>query len=143
MLSFGLLLACGGSDDAAAGPPASGGESGSQEVAAPVLDVENTTGITLDEPIIDGGEFGGKITIHVKNDSGELCAGLSVNLKLLSSDGSVISEVALVADGDLEADAEDTFTSRYIGAGVEQTRLSAITCDNVGASHGAPQSPTK
>ncbi len=146
MLLFSLFLACGGDDDDSANPPASSdgcGGGDSQEVVAPLLDVENTTGVTLEEPIIDGGEFGGKITINVTNDSGELCGGLSVNLDLLSPDGSVISNVALVADGDLAAGAKDSFTNRYIGAGVVDTRLSAITCDNTGASHGAPQSPSK
>ena len=116
---------------------------GAQATATAVLDVANTSGITWDEPIIDGGQFGGKVTIRVKNESGELCSGLSVNLNLLTADGTLVSNVAMITDRGIEPGDEVTITNRYIGAGAEQTRLSAITCDNTGASHGAPQSPTK
>lgn len=135
---------CGSSGDGDGGD--SGNRVGSglaQASATAVLDVANTSGITWDEPIIDGGQFGGKVLIRVKNESGELCSGLSVNLNLLTADGTLVSNVAMIADSGIEAGDEATITSRYVGAGAEQTRLSAITCDNSGASHGAPQSPTK
>jgi hypothetical protein len=133
-----LVAACGGSDDGS-----TGSEAAAQPPATVAPAVENLTGLSIGEPIIEAGQYGGTVSVNVVNSSGELCSGFSVIYDLLSENGAVISNVGIVANGELLDGAEATYKDKYIGIGVSGTRMSAVSCDNSSASHGAPQSPTK
>ena len=139
-----LASACGGSGDSSGGGLRNNSvEDVAQPAATVAPDVENSTGLTIDEPIIASGKYGGTVSVHVTNASGELCSGFSINYDLLSENGAIISNVGIIADGELLDGSDTTHKEKYIGIGVEGARMSAVSCDNSSASHGAPQSPWK
>ena len=158
MLAFGAL-ACGSDGDS--GAPAAPGASGPEgpdskpgptsppapPTATPVIieegEADEETGMRVDEVTVDGQGLGGKAKILVTNELDEECTGPVISVDLLDADGKVVGEMGIEASGPLPPGEQKTYEQRYVGSKVAQARVSAITCENSAARHGAPQSPTK
>lgn len=155
MLAIGTS-ACGGDGDSGS-PGASGPEGPDSKpaptsppappTATPVIieegEADEETGMRVDEVTVDGQGLGGKAKILVTNELDEECTGPVISVDLLDADGKVVGEMGIEASGPLPAGEQKTYEQRYVGSKVAQARVSAITCENSAARHGAPQSPTK
>ena len=130
----------GGSSPQATSPPA-------PPTATPVIieegEADEETGMRIDEVTVDGQGLGGKAKILVTNELDEECTGPVISVDLLDADGKVVGEMGIEAPGPLPAGEQKTYEQRYVGSKVAQARVSAITCENSAARHGAPQSPSK
>ena len=158
VVSFGAL-ACGSVDvevtkeeSGAAGsggtsPEAAATSPPAPPTATPVIieegEADEETGMRVEEVTIDGQGLGGKAKILVTNELDEECTGPVISVDLLDADGKVVGEMGIEAPGPLPAGEQKTYEQRYVGSKVAQARVSAITCENSAARHGAPQSPSK
>ena len=106
-------------------------------------EADEETGMRVDDVTVDGQGLGGKAKILVTNELDEECTGPVISVDLLDADGKVVGEMGIEASGPLPAGEQKTYEQRYVGSKVAQARVSAITCENSAARHGAPQSPTK
>lgn len=146
-------LACGGdADSGSSGAAGSGGSSPAptappaQPTATPVIikegEADEETGMRVEEVTVDAAGLGGKAKVLVTNELDEECTGPVISVDLLDADGKVVGEMGIRDSGPLPAGEQKTYEQRYLGSKVTEARVSAITCENSGARHGAPQSPT-
>ena len=155
LLFAGILcaaIACGSDDGASSGGGAQTTDPGqsapTQAPAQPtVLSEEETAakfdpGLSIDEIILDTGEFGGKVTALITNTSDEECSGLAFGVVVLDDSGKMISEMGVRASGPLAAGEQRKYQERYLGKGVVQANVISTTCENTASRHGSPQSPT-
>ena len=101
------------------------------------------SGMRVDEVTIDAAGYGGKARILITNVLEEDCTGPVISVELLDADGKVVGDMGVGGSGPLPAGEQKKYEQRYVGKSVVGARVAAITCDNTGASHGLPRSPSK
>lgn len=148
-------LACGGDGDSGSSGGTGADSGGSSPTAtsppAPPTptpeiieegEADEETGMRVEEVTIDASGLGGKAKVLITNELDEECTGPVISVDLLNADGEVVGEMGIRDSGPLPAGEQKKYEQRYLGSKVTEARVSAITCENSGARHGAPQSPT-
>ncbi len=156
ILAFGAL-ACGSDGDSGSSGGSDAAESGgsspaptappAQPTPTPVTvqegETDEATGMRVDEVTLDAKGLGGTAHIVITNELDVDCAGPVILVDLLNADGGVIGEMGIDGSGPQPAGEQLTYQQQYVGKSVVGARVSEITCENTGAVHGAPQSPSK
>jgi len=129
-------ISCGSNDESSA--PANDVDAVTATTVPPTQDPIIGSGLEVGEVTVDGGQFGGNVLVEVSNISAIACAGLVINFDLLTENGTLVGQIGAIGSP-LAAGAEQSVKTRFIGAGVTDAKISAITCDNSSlGDSGAP-----
>ena len=90
----------------------------------------NDTGMVIDDITIKPkGSLGGDVIITVENTSQEECGGFVLNADLVTETKEVVVTLGLVADKGIPAGEKETLSEMFIGKGVTEIVVTAITCE--------------
>ena len=91
----------------------------------------NDTGIVIDAiTIAPKGTLGGDVIINVTNSASEACAGLAINVDVLSESKSVVASMGLKYNiGPIPPSGKQTLKEMFIGKGAKEVVVTDITCD--------------
>ena len=91
----------------------------------------NDTGIVIDDiTIAPKGSLGGDVIINITNSASEECAGLVINVDVLTESKSVVASMGLKYNiGPIPASGKKTLKEMFIGKGAKEVVVTDITCD--------------
>ena len=92
----------------------------------------NDTGMVIDDiTIAPKGTLGGDVIINVTNSASEACAGLAINVDILSESKSVVASMGLKYNsrGGIPPSGKQTLKEMFIGKGAKEVVITEITCD--------------
>jgi hypothetical protein len=92
----------------------------------------NDTGIVIDDiTIAPKGTLGGDVIINVTNSASEACAGLAINVDVLTESKSVVASMGLKYNsrGGIPPSGKQTLKEMFIGSGAKEVVVTEITCD--------------
>ena len=91
----------------------------------------NDTGIVIDDiTIAPKGTLGGDVIINVTNSASEACAGLAINVDVLSESKNVVASMGLKYNiGPIPPSGKQTLKEMFIGKGAKEVVVTDITCD--------------
>ena len=91
----------------------------------------NDTGIVIDDiTIAPKGSLGGDVIINVTNSASEDCAGLAINVDVLSESKNVVASMGLKYNiGPIPPSGKQTIKEMFIGKGAKEVVVTDITCD--------------
>ena len=91
----------------------------------------NDTGIVIDDiTIAPKGSLGGDVIINITNSASEECAGLVINVDVVTESNSIVASMGLKYNiGPIPASGKQTLKEMFIGKGAKEVVVTDITCD--------------
>ena len=92
----------------------------------------NDTGIVIDDiTIAPKGSLGGDVIINITNSASEECAGLVINVDVVTESNSIVASMGLKYNsrGGIPPSGKQTLKEMFIGKGAKEVIVTEITCD--------------